>query len=91
MQKQNNEAQLKKQLMELEFQMQMQLKGVEQSQLDERETKRDDAKSKRISQANTEQSKLIQQRKNNLPPVSFESNNFNSLHIFYYYSFKERK
>jgi hypothetical protein len=74
MQKQNNEAQLKKQLMELEFQMQMQLKGVEQSQLDERETKRDDAKSKRISQANTEQSKLIQQRKNNLPPVSFESN-----------------
>ena len=74
MQKQNNEAQLKKQLMELEFQMQMQLKGVEQSQLDERETKRDDAKSQRISQANTEQSKLIQQRKNNLPPVSFESN-----------------
>ena len=74
MQKQNNEAQLKKQLMELEFQMQMQLKGVEQSQLDERETKRDDAKSQRISQSNTEQSKLIQQRKNNLPPVSFESN-----------------
>ena len=74
MQKQNNEAQLKKQLMELEFQMQMQLKGIEQSQLDERETKRDDAKSQRISQSNTEQSKLIQQRKNNLPPVSFESN-----------------
>ena len=35
---------------------------------------REKAKNKRISQANTEQSQLIQQRKNNLPPISFESN-----------------
>ena len=72
--KQKNEAMLKQQLMQVEFQMQMQLKGVEQSQIDMREEKREKAKSERISQANSEQSKLIQQRKNNLPPISFESN-----------------
>ena len=48
---------------------QMQQKGIEQ-----RESERENAKSSRISQANTEQSKLIEQRKNNLPSVSFESN-----------------
>ena len=31
-------------------------------------------RSDRISQSSTEQSKLIEQRKNNLPPVTFESN-----------------
>ena len=35
---------------------------------------KEDAKSKRISQANSEQSKMINQRKNNLPPINFESN-----------------
>ena len=35
---------------------------------------KEDAKGKRISQQNTEQSKLINQRKNNLPPLNFESN-----------------
>jgi hypothetical protein len=38
------------------------------------DAEREKAKNKRISQANTEQSQLIQQRKNNLPPISFESN-----------------
>jgi hypothetical protein len=42
--------------------------------LTEREKMKEDAKAKRISQQNTEQSKLINQRKNNLPPLSFESN-----------------
>jgi hypothetical protein len=42
--------------------------------LAERELQREDAKSQRISQANTEQSRLINQRKNNLPPQRFESN-----------------
>jgi hypothetical protein len=39
-----------------------------------RENARETAKSERISQQNTEQSKLISQRKNNLPPQNFESN-----------------
>ena len=72
--KMKNEAALKQQLMAVEFQYQMQLKGVEQSQIDAREVSRETGKSERISQANTEQSKLIQQRKNNTAPVNFESN-----------------
>ena len=52
----------------------MQIKGVQEAAIDSREKNREEAKAKRISQANTEQSKLIEQRKNNLPPVSFESN-----------------
>ena len=69
-----NEAALKQQLMQLEFQMNMQLQGMTQQQMDKREEMREDGKSKRISQSNTEQSKLIQQRKNNTAPINFESN-----------------
>ena len=72
--KMKNEAVLKQQLMQTEFDMQMQLKGVEVQSVDKREKEREDAKAKRISQQNSEQSKLIDQRKNNLPPISFESN-----------------
>lgn len=72
-QKMQGEAAIKAELMQLEFKLNMELKGVELDGLKSRETQREDAKSKRISQANTEQSKLIEQRKNNLPPVSFES------------------
>jgi hypothetical protein len=72
--KMKNEAMLKQQLMQSEFEMQMQLKGVEVESLGEREKEREEAKAKRISQQNSEQSKLINQRKNNLPPISFESN-----------------
>ena len=69
-----NEAQLKLMLMDKEFQMNMQLRGMEVETLSKREQDKEDAKAKRISQQNTEQSKLINQRKNNLPPMSFESN-----------------
>lgn len=69
-----NEAQFKMMLMDKEFQMNMQLRGMEVESLSKREQDKEDAKAKRISQQNTEQSKLINQRKNNLPPMSFESN-----------------
>jgi hypothetical protein len=72
--KMKNEAVLKQQLMQAEFEMQMQLKGVEVQGIDKREKEKEDAKAKRISQQNSEQSKLINQRKNNLPPIDFESN-----------------
>jgi len=72
--KMNNEAQLKISLMEREFQYNMQLRNISEAALAERETERETAKSNRISQQNTEQSKLINQRKNNLPPQTFESN-----------------
>ena len=68
-----NEAALKQQLMTYEFQLNMQLKGVEESQINKREESREKAKSDRISQQNTEQSQLINQRKKDLPPINFES------------------
>jgi hypothetical protein len=72
--KMKNEAILKQQLMQTEFDMQMQLKGMEVESLKTREDKKEEAKDKRVSIQNTQQSKLINQRKNNLPPIDFESN-----------------
>jgi hypothetical protein len=72
--KMKNEVIFKEQLMDKEFQMNMQLRGMEAQQLQTREDQREGAKSSRISQQNSEQSKLINQRKNNLPPMNFESN-----------------
>jgi hypothetical protein len=69
-----NEALLKAQLMEAEFGYNLQLRGMEQMQIDEREKSKEEGKAKRISQANSQQSKLIEQRKRNLPPINFESN-----------------
>jgi len=68
------EAQLKKMLMAEEFSYNMQLAGIQQSALGARETQKEKEKNARISKQNTEQSKLINQRKNNLPPINFESN-----------------
>ena len=72
--KQKAEAQLKSQLMQQEFNYNLQLHGMTEQSLSNREDSREKAKSNRISQQNTEQSKLISQRKNNLPPQNFESN-----------------
>jgi hypothetical protein len=72
--KQKAEAQLKSQLMQQEFNYSLQLRGMTEQSLSNREDSREKAKSNRISQQNTEQSKLISQRKNNLPPQNFESN-----------------
>jgi len=67
------EAELKEYLMSVEFNYQMQLKGVETELIEKREQKKEDAKDKRVSLQSTQQSKLIEQRQNNLPPVNFES------------------
>jgi len=74
MEKLAKEAELKKLLMAEEFQYQQQLRDISENALKERETQREEQKGKRIDQANTQQSQLINQRKNNLPPQSFESN-----------------
>ena len=57
-----------------EFNYNQQLRGITEQALSQRESQRETAKASRISQQNTEQSKLINQRKNNLPPQNFESN-----------------
>jgi hypothetical protein len=72
--KSKNEAMLKSQLMKEEFNYNLQLRGMEIQDFNQRDKMKEDAKGKRISQQNTEQSKLINQRKNNLPPLNFESN-----------------
>tara|TARA_R100000773_G_scaffold29543_2_gene25333 strand:+ start:3431 stop:5866 length:2436 start_codon:yes stop_codon:yes gene_type:complete len=72
--KQQAEAQLKAQLMEQEFNYNLQLRNISEQALSNREDSREEAKKKRISQQNTQQSQLINQRKNNLPPQNFESN-----------------
>jgi hypothetical protein len=68
------EAELKRMLMAEEFNYQMKIAGVKETALADRDMMKEESKAKRISQQNSEQSKLINQRKNNLPPLSFESN-----------------
>jgi hypothetical protein len=68
------EADMKRMLMNEEFQYQMQIAGIKESSLMSREDMKEMAKDKRVSMQNTQQSKLINQRKNNLPPMNFESN-----------------
>ena len=68
------EAMLKLQLMEREFQYNMQINGMQTQLIKDRERMKEDRKDERISKQNTQQSKLISQRKNNLPPMKFESN-----------------
>jgi hypothetical protein len=73
--KMKSEAQLKVELMNVEFQMNMQLKGVEAQSITMKDEMKEKAKDNRILKQATTQSKLIEQRKNNLPPVDFESTN----------------
>jgi hypothetical protein len=68
------EAQLKLMLMDKEFQYSMELAKVNAGSMNERDQVKEEAKSKRISLQNTQHSKLINQKKNNLPPLDFESN-----------------
>jgi len=59
--------------MDLEFQYNMQLKGIEVEGLMDRESKKEKAKDDRIDKQASRQSALITQRKNNLPTQNFES------------------
>jgi hypothetical protein len=68
------QAMLKSKLMAEEFNYNLKLSQMEVGVMNERDNKKDIAKTNRISQQNTQQSKMIQQKKNNLPPLNFESN-----------------
>ena len=72
--KQREEANLKRRLMDVEFNYNLKLHQMQQEGLDMREQKREDGKSQRIAEGNTQQSKMIEQRKRNLPAMKFESN-----------------
>ena len=56
------------------IQYNLQLRGQDAENLKMREDSKEKAKDDRISKQNTQQSKLIDQRKKNLPPINFESN-----------------
>jgi len=73
-QKMQKEAEMKSQLMAEEFNYNIKLAQMQTGALMQREDKKESAKDKRIAIQNTQQSKLINQRKNNLPPMNFESN-----------------
>ena len=69
--KQTNEADLKRRLMDVEFNYNMQLRGLEQQQVDVREEKKEEGKSQRIAEGNTQQSKMIEQRKKQFTSYEF--------------------
>ena len=67
------EAEVKKQLMQLEFQMNMQLKQVEVDGMKSREKEKEDRKDERTKIQASQQSELIDQRKTGGAPKKFES------------------
>ena len=63
----------KKELMELEFQYNMQLKGIDVDGMKERESQKEDRKDERTKIQATQQSEMIEQRKSGKAPKNFES------------------
>ena len=76
-QKLHQEAAIKKELMALEFQYNMQLKDMEVGGKKHAEKNKEDRKDERTKIQATQQSELIEQRNGNLPPKNFESANDN--------------
>jgi hypothetical protein len=73
MSKMEREAALKEKLMEKEFEYKLQILEKQQQYLNDRDSMREDEKNLREDKRSTAQSRLINQRKNNLPPQNFES------------------
>ena len=69
----NQEAELKKQLMELEFNYNMQIKNMESKGLSDRDKSKEDRKDERTKIQASQQSELIEQRKTGGSPKKFES------------------
>jgi len=72
-QKMQQEVLHKKELMALEFQYNMQLKGVEVDGMKGREKEKEDRKDERTKIQATQQSEMIDQRNSGKPPKNFES------------------
>ena len=83
------EAKLKEYLMGIEFNMNMQLKGVEVQGKKDVEKDKEDRKDERTKIQASQQSKMIEQRNNNSNAISFESSN-DSLDSFDLSSFEPR-
>jgi len=72
-QKMQQEVMHKKELMALEFQYNMQLKGVEVDGMKNREKEKEDRKDERTKIQASQQSEMIDQRNSGKPPKNFES------------------
>ena len=73
LQKLQQEAMLKKELMNHEFMINMRLKQMEIDSLKQKETNKEDRKDERTRIQASQQSELIDQRKMGSPPKQFES------------------
>ena len=71
--KMQQEVAHKKELMALEFEYNMQLKGIEVDGIKDREKQKEDRKDERTKIQATQQSEMIEQRKSGKPPKNFES------------------
>jgi len=65
-------AQLEQEKMQAQFQYDMQLKQMDMQAMQAKESRIEDRKDKRIKMEGTQQSKMIDQRKNDLQPIDFE-------------------
>ena len=90
MQKLEREAQIKMELMQREFELNMQLKQAEMQVINERDAYKEDRKDKRTKIQASQQSELIDQRKNNKLPKDFESAGFDTLGGFGLEQFEPR-
>jgi len=72
-QKMSQEVAHKKELMQLEFEMNMQLKGIEVEGKKSGEKEKEDRKDERTKIQATQQSEMIEQRNGGKPPKNFES------------------
>ena len=88
--KMQQEVTHKKELMALEFQYNMQLKGMETENLKERERQKEDRKDERTKIQATQQSEMIEQRNTGKPPRNFESAGNDTLGGFNLEAFEPR-
>ena len=88
--KMEREAAIKKELMEHEFNLNMQLQEMQLKQVNEKDKFKEDRKDERTKIQASQQSELIDQRKNNAPPKSFESAGMDNLGGFGLEQFEPR-
>ena len=89
-QKLEREAEIKIMLMQKEFELNMQLKDADLNVIKDKEKYKEDRKDERTKIQASQQSELIEQRKNNTPPKKFESAGFDTLGGFGLEQFEPR-
>ena len=88
--KMEQEAAIKKELMDHEFNLNMKLKQAEKSVIKDKEKYKEDRKDERTRIQASQQSELIDQRKKDLPAKKFESAGFDNLGGFDLEQFEPR-